>query len=216
MEFKNKFERYLKQALHTVYSEPDTPHFHTPIIHRMVDSFVPMMDLKKDSHILDIGCGQGAFMKYMVQKGFNNLIGVTLSIEDSAACEEEGFETLCCDFSDLNLKNDSVDLIWCRHALEHSPFPIFSLMEFNRILKTNGFLYVEVPAPNMDDRQHENNPNHYSVLGDRMWISLFNKTGFKVVQYNQYQFELNLNCKPIPELFYSFLIQKNQSLPCNQ
>lgn len=47
MELKNKFERYLKQALDTVYSEPDTPYFHTPIIHKMVDLFVPMMDLKR-------------------------------------------------------------------------------------------------------------------------------------------------------------------------
>ena len=43
MELKNKFERYLKQALDTVYSEPDTPYFHTPIIHKMVDLFVPIM-----------------------------------------------------------------------------------------------------------------------------------------------------------------------------
>ena len=109
MELKNKFERYLKQALDTVYSEPDTPNFHTPIIHQMVDMFVPMMDLKNDSHILDIGCGQGAFIKYMTHKGFNNLIGVTLNAEDSNACEEDGFETLCCDFSDLPLGNNSVD-----------------------------------------------------------------------------------------------------------
>ena len=68
----------------------------------------------------------------------------------------------------------------------------------------------------MDDRQHENNPNHYSVLGDRMWISLFNKTGFNVAEYRQYKFELNQEGKAIPELFYCFLLKKNQSLPCSQ
>jgi cyclopropane fatty-acyl-phospholipid synthase-like methyltransferase len=213
---KDKFDRYLKLALSTVYAEPDTPNFHTPIIHQAVDTFVPEMNLAKDAHILDIGCGQGAFMKYMVQKGFDNMIGVTLSIEDAEACQTEGFETLCCDFSDLKLSDGSVDMIWCRHALEHSPYPMFSLMEFNRLLKVDGNLYVELPAPNLDGRRHEDNPNHYSVLGDRMWISLFLKTGFRINQYRQMQFHVKQEDREMDELFYCFVLQKDKSLLCSQ
>lgn len=213
---KDKFDRYLKQALSTVYSEPDTPNFHTPIIHQAVDTFVPEMKLAKDAHILDIGCGQGAFMKYMVQKGFDNMIGVTLSIEDAEACQTDGFETLCCDFSDLKLADSSVDMIWCRHALEHSPYPIFSLMEFNRILNIGGSLYVELPSPNLDGRKHEDNPNHYSVMGDRMWMSLFGKTGFRINQYRQLMFHVEQEGQRMDEMFYCFVLQKNTSLPCSQ
>jgi len=34
--------------------------------------------------------------------------------------------------------DESVDFIFLRHALEHSPYPIFSLMEYNRVLKQGG------------------------------------------------------------------------------
>ena len=216
MVHKSKFDRYSKQALSTVYSEPETPNFHLPLIHQAVDNVLPLIMLAKDSKVLDIGCGQGTFMKYMVQKGYDDLIGVTLNIDDVNACEDEGFKTLCSDFTDLDVQDESIDLIWCRHALEHSPYPIFSLMEFNRILKQDKYLYVEVPAPNIDVRCHENNSNHYSVFGDRMWISLFLKTGFRIVQYQQIEFELIIDGNKVRELFYSFILRKERAFPCNQ
>lgn len=211
-----KFEKYRKQALSTVYSEPDTPEFHTPLIKGVVDLFLPLMELSTGSRIIDIGCGQGAFMEYMRQKGFNDLLGVTLSPEDASACEQKGFLSLQCDFSDLYVENNSVDLIWCRHALEHSPYPVFSLMEFNRVVKMGKYVYVEVPAPNLDDRNHEGNANHYSVLGDRMWVNLFQRTGFQIIQYNQSEFSLTNGQKNFKEMFYCFLLHKNQLLSCNQ
>ena len=89
-------------------------------------------------------------------------------------------------------------------------------MEFNRVIKMGKYAYIEVPAPNMDDRNHEANENHYSVLGDRMWVNLFLRTGFQIVQYNQTEFNLTNGEKNFKEMFYCFILKKTKLLPCNQ
>lgn len=210
-----KFKTYLKMAQSTVYSEPDTPHFHTPVIIKAINDLIPLMTLTKDGLILDIGCGQGAFMTEMTARGEYNLVGVTLSPEDAIDCLAKGFQVLNCDFSDIAYKDKAAQMIWCRHALEHSPYPLFTLFEFNRLLQDDGWLYVEVPAPNLD-RFHENNPNHYSVLGDRMWANLFRTAGFEIATYQHIGFDITVDDKKMNELFYCFVLKKNKSLPCTQ
>lgn len=211
----DKFTKYQDYVYSTIYSEPDTPNFHTPLIHQAIDQFIPAMQLEYTSAIVDVGCGQGAFMEEMAKRGFLKLCGITYSLEDVAACEVKGFPAMREDFSDISMLDESIDLVWCRHALEHSAAPLFTLIEFNRLLKTGGFLYVEVPAPNCD-RVHEANPNHFSILGDRMWVNLFARAGFKLKDYRQVAFDLQAEGKTMKETFYCFVLQKENTLPCNQ
>ena len=86
--------------------------------------------------------------------------------------------------------DESVDFIFLRHALEHSPYPIFSLMEYNRVLKQGGKLYIEVPAPDTQ-RKHEWNLNHYSILGEQQLAALLDRTGFAVNKFDNFEFELS-------------------------
>jgi ubiquinone/menaquinone biosynthesis C-methylase UbiE len=147
---QDKFTKYQDFVYNTIYSEPDTPNFHTPLIKQAIETFVPAMKLEYTAAVLDVGCGQGAFMQEMMLRGFLKLCGVTYSPEDCDACEAKGFPAVQEDFSDLSALDSSIDLLWCRHALEHSPYPLFTLIEFNRVIKEGSFLYVEVPAPNCD------------------------------------------------------------------
>ena len=88
--------------------------------------------------------------------------------------------------------DESVDFIFLRHALEHSPYPIFSLMEYNRILKQHGKIYIEVPAPNCV-RKHEFNLNHYSIFGEQQLAALLNRTGFDINVFNNFEFEVSFS-----------------------
>ena len=110
--------------------------------------------------------------------------------------------------SDFETEDHMVDLIWCRHALEHSVYPLFTLLEFNRVLKMGGKLYVEVPAPDLE-RRHEFNNNHFSVMGTVMWQALFQRTGFSI----DISHEINLSLqvteqKEIPEKFFCYVLTK--------
>ena len=110
--------------------------------------------------------------------------------------------------TDLPIADASIDFIWCRHALEHSPYPLFTLFEFHRVLKPNGQVFIEVPAPGNERAYiHEFNPNHYSILGDRMWQGLFIKANFELVQDWIYDVDLPLAHKIVNEKSFMFALR---------
>ena len=91
------------------------------------------------------------------------------------------------DMSFLEFDECLFDLVWCRHTLEHSVFPYFTLCEIYRFLKPGGVFYIEVPAPDTSSL-HETNLNHYSVFTKKMWESLILRSGFKIVRPNTIAF----------------------------
>jgi SAM-dependent methyltransferase len=207
-----KLEAFLQLVETQIYSEPEEGNFHTALIEDLVPKIVDPLQLPKDAMVLDVGCGYGAFMNLMRTRGYTNVTGITLSKEDLDACRRRGLRAVPMDLSFLDFADGSVDFIWCRHALEHSPFPYFTLLEYRRALKEGGRLYVEVPAPD-NDRLHEFNANHYSILGITMWKALFQRTGFVPLLLTDMKFKLSRpgQEKPFQEHYYVCLLQKQRT-----
>ena len=177
-----------------IYDEGESG-FHKEITTKMVKDYIDPLELPKDAKILDLGCGPGYFLDEMKTRGYTDVTGVTLSPGDIKICEEKGHKVAKYDLSFLPVQDgyidESVDFIFLRHALEHSPYPIFSLVEYNRILKQGGKMYIELPQPDCD-RHHEWNLNHYSILGASQWAALFHRTGFNIDKFNNFEFDLKL------------------------
>ena len=175
-----------------IYDEGDSQ-FHKDLTRQVVETYVDPLELPKDAHILDLGCGPGYFLDEMKAREYTNIHGVTLSPGDIKICEDKGHSIKKYDLSFLPQKegyyDESVDFIFLRHALEHSPYPIFSLMEYNRILKQGSKIYIEVPAPDCD-RKHEFNLNHYSIFGHNQLAALLMRCGFDITQFNNLEFDL--------------------------
>lgn len=207
MEHK-KFEKYTAMALETVYSEQEDGNFHTNLIPEVVKHFFTPLNIPKHAYVLDIGCGQGTFLDIMLALDYPNSVGITYSKDDHEACEGKNLSVINCDMSDMLVPDDIVDFIWCRHALEHSPYPLFTLFEFNRVMRQGGKMYIEVPAPDCA-RRHEDNPNHFSILGEVMWQSLFRKAGFETLSASHFDFELRHEENIIPERYLCFIVEKN-------
>ena len=113
-----KFERYLKLARSTVYSEPEDGNFHNALIKQAVQTFVPLFGLPDTPFVLDAGCGPGVFMDEMRGAGFQSLWGVTLSQDDVDACRRKGHGCTLGDISDLDDVDETVDLVWCVMSLQ--------------------------------------------------------------------------------------------------
>jgi SAM-dependent methyltransferase len=214
--------KFYNEWLYTahIYDEGDSQ-FHKELTTQVVTTYIDPLNLPKDAKILDLGCGPGYFLDEMKKREYTNVTGVTLSPGDIKICEDKGHIIKKYDLSFLPQKDgyhdESVDFIFLRHALEHSPYPIFSLMEYNRVLKQGGKIYIEVPAPNCE-RKHEWNLNHYSILGDQQLLALLNRTGFDVNILNAIEFDLGIKdpvtdeIKKVKEKFYCLVATKQRPL----
>lgn len=203
------FEGFLSRIENEVYSEPDSK-LHKILIDKMVPEFSKFIP-DRWSRLLDVGCGQGYASLKFKELGYRRLTAITLNELDAEAARKREIECYEMDMTFLKFENNTYDALWVRHALEHSPFPYLTLLEFNRVLKLEGFIYVEMPMPDTP-RVLENWPNHYSVLGEQMWLSLFSRSGFEVkvktcLKPSLQAQEIN-DGKPFDEGYYVFVLRK--------
>jgi len=206
-----KLKFYYDHVLGTVYSEGESP-FHRTITEDVVRRFIDPLELPKNSVIRDLGCGPGYFLDQMGSRGYTDIQGLSLSNEDLNLCVSRGHRVKRSDMNFLEDRDESVDLLFCRHSLEHSPFPYITLIEYNRVLKPNGVLYVEVPSPDCD-QPHEKNRNHYSILGRKMWLALFERTGFDV-EWHDYEFPVTFTDGrgTVKERYYIFVCRRRRPM----
>jgi SAM-dependent methyltransferase len=203
-----------------VYDEGESG-YHKQLTAEVVKKYIDPLNIPKNAHILDLGCGPGYFLDEMKEREYTNTTGITLSPGDISTCQAKGHRVKKYDLSFLpqtdGYHDESVDFIFLRHALEHSPFPVISLIEYNRVMKQNGMMYIELPAPDCD-RKHEFNKNHYSILGSTMLSALLERTGFGINSFNTIEFDLVMgkdkddNDVKVKERFYCLLVTKIKPL----
>lgn len=110
------------------------------------------------------------------------------------------------DITKINLENESFDIIFCNHVLEHVPSYQNALKELNRILTTNGILILSVPIDknskktiekklktDKERKKYYGQVDHLRIFGLNM-KEIIEKYGFNVKEINGD----NLDSKIVP------------------
>jgi len=109
-------------------------------------------DYDKGLSIADISCGDGVGLRQFRKLGFLNVTGVDFEEEKIIAASKTNYKTYLADFHDLSIFQDNTfDIVYSSHSLEHSYNPRAVLNEFKRILKVEGQLILVLPYPDSDD-----------------------------------------------------------------
>lgn len=95
--------------------------------------------------LLDVGCGDGAFLNKMLGKGWM-VEGVDIDSEAAAYAKRKfGINVRIGELKDAGFKDAEFDAVTLRHVIEHVYDPIDLLAEIKRILKPGGALIVATP-----------------------------------------------------------------------
>lgn len=174
----SRLDSFLDQINKFIYSEPPSEP-HITISKQMVAKLAEMGWVYPGARVLDVGCGQGTALAEFRAVGAD-VIGTAMYDEDIDVCRANGFDVLKIDQNFMIPPLDETfDLVFSRHVMEHSFAPYFTLSEYWCLTDPGKHVYIEVPAPDTP-RDHQRNINHYSVLGASAWRSLIERARFVI------------------------------------
>jgi len=100
------------------------------------------------SRILDIGCGDGANLRYLVDIPGATVFGIDnnlLRLQRAQKNSNEQAFLVLADILKTNFIADCFDIVLCNHVLEHIEKDFEVLVNINRLLKPGGLLILGTP-----------------------------------------------------------------------
>lgn len=204
----NEFNNYSIEHIH-FFDETNT----TPLL---VDN---MQKLQKDNYsfrIIDVGCGDGAVLFFLVKYQLISperdlIVGLDLSrTRLNRLGQHLKIKTICADALSIPVSSGCFDMVVSTQVIEHVNDDGKYLRESNRLLKENGFLYLSTVLKNWYGfyvyRNHGKfklDPTHVREYQSKHeLVNLFEKNGFKIEDFRVTQLMF-----PISDLFLRLLVR---------
>ena len=142
------------------------------------------LGLKKNSRVLDVGCGDGGLLKELARRGLTHLVGVDPYIQKEIRTEQLTiFKTT---FTSIEGK---FDFVMFHHSLEHFPNPLEAMLHARGLLTDNGTCAVRIPTPDSDafERYGTNwmqldPPRHYFIPSRQGMLLLGSRSGLRLTR----------------------------------
>ena len=151
---------------------------------------------KKGGRIIDIGCGDGCFLRYMKKNNWE-VFGVEISeLASNYARKEVGLNIFTGELLDAKFPNEHFDVVTLWAVIEHLHNPLGILTEINRILRRDGLLIFN--TQNIESAEakifknkwyHLDTPRHLYDFSPDTLKQMLTKTSFNIL-------EMNVHSKP--------------------
>jgi ubiquinone/menaquinone biosynthesis C-methylase UbiE len=136
--------------------------------------------LLPESRGLDLGCGSGAIAE-MLQREFGVFaLGIDTASECLEASGNRGVEAVLADASDLPFSESTQDFVVAMDVLEHLPDQRAALLEWRRVLKSSGTLFLTVPAHQHLWSAHDRANHHYLRYSKKRLKEDLRQSGFEI------------------------------------
>ncbi len=189
---------YLNSAWHM------SLHPAAPLVARGLVNILPGLKAFFDRHVmrdlplysggtlLDIGCGNGEFLRLAQAAGWS-VQGIDTDSRAIDAAKVHGVEVKKGGIELLAEERERFDLITMNHVIEHVHDPVGLLRACLRLLKKNGTLWLESPNFNSYGRRlfgkHWRGlevPRHLVVFDTAHMAKLLSKVGFRTVRHAEW------------------------------
>lgn len=148
--------------------------------------------------ILDIGCGNGRFLDYLIKQGFE---GYGIELPGKAAQRAgqiPGVHLKAGRLTEGDFSENFFDGICMWHVFEHLTEPKETLQIIQKILKPGGYLMMSLPNINSLQSRlfrgkwlHLDPPKHLFFLGAADLTSAMKEFGFRVIKQGYFSLEQN-------------------------
>ena len=147
---------------------------------------MPRQPAGRQGRLLDVGCGNGAFLKLAQTAGWS-VQGIDF---DPIAVDEARRQGLAVELGGIDQLADqgqTYDWITCSHVLEHVHEPQQLLQSLHRLLRPGGTLWLQ--TPNLESIGHRvygshwvgvDAPRHLTLLTRPALRSVLEKVGFQI------------------------------------
>ncbi|MGD0755155.1 MAG: class I SAM-dependent methyltransferase [Bacteroidales bacterium] len=172
----------------------------------MQKKVISQMDLTENLNILDIGCGTGWAVMYITnllnQNG--NFYGIDISsgMVEKAKTNSERLENvhfIKANAEELPFNDSYFDKIICTNSFHHYPDPTKVMSEINRVLKSNGRIYIlDVTADDIfikwiNKKVQNIEQAHVSFYSSRDYQDFFTKSGLKLIKHKRLTYPLKIH-----------------------
>jgi 2-polyprenyl-3-methyl-5-hydroxy-6-metoxy-1,4-benzoquinol methylase len=157
-----------------------------PRINGRVGYAVRFLHFSPGGRLLDVGCGNGTFLRFMKELGWE-VKGIEPDLQAARIASSQGLNVAHCNLEQVELEPYSYDAITLHHVLEHLSDPNWMLKKLVRYLKPGGVLVIISPNPDglmarwfgVNWRGLEP-PRHFVIPSPKAYELIFQNIGLKI------------------------------------
>jgi len=142
---------------------------------------------RKDTRILDFGCGFGQFVRELTRRGYINVVGYDIEPTAIAFCQDNNIPILDGERFDLADHHEKYDLIFSSHVIEHIPKEnvIETLSNLRRLLDSSGVLLICVPNAQSNTGSYwaYEDFTHYTTYTAGSLYYVLSKAGYSSINF---------------------------------
>jgi 2-polyprenyl-3-methyl-5-hydroxy-6-metoxy-1,4-benzoquinol methylase len=181
-------------------------------------TFAPFLPPDRHSRILDVGCGSGLLLEWLLARGYRSVQGIDLSPDQVRYCKERG---LCVEEAEAQLfleQNQGFDLVVLTDILEHlkKDEAITIVLEIRKALNAGGAILIRTPNASSMIASTERwiDLTHELLYTEQSLRQLLRTCGFKNITVVDNQAPFGLRPRRLLRWIGLKVLRKAQRLVC--
>ncbi len=203
--FPHPDEQTLKKAYNDSYYGGSEKKFTFPVVEDAIERFREGRARKlakwlhEGDHVLDIGCGNGHFLKALLKRKAIQAHGIELDGKAAGrAARIPGIRLKTGSLQITDFPEKSMKAVCMFHVYEHLPEPLETLRIVDHILREDGLLMISFPnADSIQSRLfkgkwlHLDPPRHLSLVKPEAFKKMMRQKGYRLLSENYGSLEQN-------------------------
>ena len=142
--------------------------------------------MKKESKILEMGCGRGEFLNEFTKLGMNGF-GIDLSNFAKDYCDNAEIKVVDISKDPVPYPDNSFDIVFSKSFIEHFYYPEEIFKEAYRVLKPSGIMINLTPEWNYIYKSFYDDYTHRTPFTKKSLEDIHHIAGFKNVEVQSFK-----------------------------